>query len=149
MLLNKERDDLSKEGYVIIALFLEMIYGCEVIAYQMSDALDRIGAKGTLFQKKKQALNNARKQADGLVRNLEIAFDETFSQIFNRITGREVLVTESVQALANDLIRLGLVYLSRGDGDPEKRARMQKALENFKPMPDINLDEMLKFFSIE
>lgn len=149
MLLNKEKDDLSQEGYVIIAIFLEMIYASNIIAYQMSDALDRLGCRGTLFQKKKQNLNQARKAVDGIIRNLEVSFDGTFSQIFNRMTGHEALVTESVQALANDVIRLLLVYFSRGDGDPDKRAKMQKALENFKPMPDINLNELLKFFQIK
>lgn len=148
-LLNEDCSDMSQEGYVIMAIFLEMIYGCEIIAYQMSDALDRIGAKGTLFQTRKQNLNQARRSMDGIVRNLETAFDGTFDQVFNRLTGKEVLVTESVQALANDMIRLMLVYFSRGDGDPDKRKNMQKALENFKPMPNIDLNKLLKFFKVE
>ena len=80
-ILNKDKTDFSAEVLVQLAIMLECVYAAELIAYKVSGTLDRHGYVGTLFQRRKQCLNNARRKVEAIIRDLEVAFDETFDKI--------------------------------------------------------------------
>lgn len=144
-LLNDKMDDLSREAMVQFGVMLQCIWASEIIAYRMSDSLRYIGAKGTLVQNKKMHLNQARRKVQSLIRDLEIAFDEDFTSIFEK----DSKYTDAVSYMANDIIVLLMIYYSRGDGDDVKKDRMKQALLNFKPIEDIDLVEILKYYNFE
>lgn len=119
-----------------------------MIAYKVSRSLDAYGVQGSLFQKRKQALNNARRGLQEVIRQLEIAFDESIDQVFvneKQLTGQY----GAFQKLASDTLQMLLIYHARGEGDQEKRDRMKKALLNFKPESTIDLDAIMKYYDFK
>ena len=80
----------------------------ELIAYKVSGTLDRNGYVGTLFQRRKQCLNSARRKVEAIIRDLEVAFDETFDKIAG-CQGDAVDRTDFLQAMANDVVELLLI----------------------------------------
>lgn len=142
-LLNKEKNDLSPEGYIYLAIILEMAYALQIMGFRMADAMDKIGAKGHLTQRKKAAFNDAKRHAQGLVNGLDVAFDGTFSKLYDNADGMSR--ADNIHGQANEIIRLLLIYMTRGDGEPEKRKRMQQALLNFKQDYPHDLAGLLKF----
>lgn len=147
-LTNKEGNDLSPEGYIQLALCLEMVYAMQIMGYRMSNALDSIGARGNFFQKKKMAFNKARTQFDSFLKNLDVAFDGIFDDIFFR-EGNAGERSDELQKLANDVIRILLVWSSRLDGTDEKRKKLEKALLNFKQTSSFDLPAMFKFYNFK
>lgn len=150
-LLNDTNTDLSNEMIVQLAIVLEMVLGAEIICYRCARSFDAINAKGIFFQEKKRSINNARKSIENCISQLEMGFDGMFEKVWNKIPGQQAKRCDAMQWLANDVIKLLLIYYSRADSDIEKRKRMQKALLNFKPDAEtsFNLDEMLKYYNIE
>lgn len=145
---NKDTNDFSYEVLVQLGVMLEAIWGGEMIAYKVSRTLDAYGVQGSLFQKRKQALNNARRGLQEVIRQLEIAFDESIDQVFvneKQLTGQY----GAFQKLASDTLQMLLIYHARGEGDQEKRDRMKKALLNFKPESTIDLDAIMKYYDFK
>ena len=56
--------------------------------------------------------------------------------------------TDFVQAMANDVVQLLLIYFGRSDGDMERKDKMKKALLNFKPIKEVNLDALMEYYKI-
>ena len=147
-ILNKDKTDFSAEVLVQLAIMLECVYAAELIAYKVSATLDRNGYVGTLFQRRKQCLNNARRKVEAIIRDLEVAFDETFDKIAG-CQGDAVDRTDFLQAMANDVVELLLIYFARSDGDMQKKQNMKKALINFKPVKGIDLDAIMEYYKIK
>lgn len=147
-LLNEDNTDFSNEIMVQLAIMLECTYAAELIAYRVSRDLDNSRIKETLFQKKKQLFNRARTKTQEIIRDLEVSLDGTFADIQKRNFER-FGNTDYVQGLANDILQVLLIYYARSDGDPETRKRMKKALANFKPNPEIDLGELMKYYKFE
>lgn len=134
---------------VQLAICLEAVYAAEIICYKMSDTLDRRGYINTLFQKRKQSFNKARRMLQEIIRNLEVAFDNTFYNITGKGDGHDIARADFLHGTANDLVELLLIYFARGDGDQQKKDNMKKALRNFKPTLDIDLDAIMKFYDFK
>ena len=113
----------------------------------VSNTLDHNGYVGTLFQRKKQCLNNARRKIESIIRDLEYAFDKTFDDIVYR-PGETISRTDFVQAMANDVVQLLLIYFGRSDGDMVRKDKMKKALLNFKPIKEVDLDALMEYYKI-
>lgn len=77
ILINDSGTDFSAEGYAALGVLLEMVWGIQTMGARMARALDEIGARNCLVQRKKQAFNDAKKSINGLLKGLEAAFDET------------------------------------------------------------------------
>ena len=147
-ILNKDKTDFSAEVLVQLAIMLECVYAAELIAYKVSGPLDRNGYVGTLFQRRKQCLNNARRKVEAIIRDLEVAFDETFDKIAG-CQGDAVDRVDFLQAMANDVVELLLIYFARSDGDMIKKQNMKKALLNFKPVKGIDLEAIMDYYKIK
>ena len=147
-ILNKDKTDFSAEVLVQLAIMLECVYAAELIAYKVSSTLDRNGYVGTLFQRRKQCLNNARRKVEAIIRDLEVAFDETFDKIAG-CQGDAVDRVDFLQAMANDVVELLLIYFARSDGDMVKKQNMKKALLNFKPVKNIDLEAIMDYYKIK
>ena len=147
-ILNKDKTDFSAEILVQLAIILLAVYAAELIAYKVSGTLDRNGYVGTLFQRRKQCLNNARRKVEAIIRDLEVAFDETFDKIAG-CQGDAVDRVDFLQAMANDVVELLLIYFARTDGDMVKKQNMKKALLNFKPVKNIDLDAIMDYYKIK
>lgn len=147
-LLNKEKNDISDDLYISLGIMLECVWAAEIIAYRIAETMDSIKAKGTLVQEKKQCLNKARRMNQDMIRNLEIAFDDTFNMCG---AGRNEggLFMDEIQECANDIVKLLLIYYARGDGDWERKDKMKAALLNFKPVKDVDLSGLLKYFNLQ
>ena len=115
---------------------------------QGGGTLDRHGYVGTLFQRRKQCLNNARRKVEAIIRDLEVAFDETFDKIAG-CQGDAVDRVDFLQAMANDVVELLLIYFARTDGDMVKKQNMKKALLNFKAVKNIDLDAIMEYYKIK
>ena len=147
-ILNKDKTDFSAEVLVQLAIMLECVYAAALIAYKVSGTLDRHGYVGTLFQRRKQCLNNARRKVEAIIRDLEVAFDETFDKIAG-CQGDAVDRVDFLQAMANDVVELLLIYFARTDGDMVKKQNMKKALLNFKAVKNIDLDAIMDYYKIK
>lgn len=151
ILINDDFTDLSAEGYAALGVLLEMVWGIQTMGARMSAALDAIGARNCLVQRKKQAFNEAKRCANGLLRGLEAAFDETFEYAMCRVPKGTAERTAALQAYADDIVRLLILYYSRVDGDPEgtdKRKRVHRAVANFKAVPGFDADALIQFFKM-
>lgn len=149
ILVNKEGNDLSNEGYVTLAVLLEMMWAADIMSYQIADAMHRLGQRTSLVQRKRYHFNQARKEIERFTSHLEVAFDDTFNSVFQMVAGECTDRTNQVQYIANDIIDILLIYFSRGDGNPEKRTQMKKALLNFKETEGIDLNGLRKFFKFD
>lgn len=148
-IVNKDKSDFSLEVMVQLAICLEAVYAAEIICYRMADRLDHSNYINTLFQRRKQSFNKARKMLQEIIRNLEIAFDDTFSNITGKKDGNDIKRADFLHGTANDIVELLLIYFARGDGDQTKKDNMKKALMNFKPNLDIDLDAIMKFYDFK
>lgn len=50
--------------------------------------------------------------------------------------------------MANDVVQLLLIYFARSDGDMERKDKMKKALLNFKPIKEVDLDALMVYYKI-
>ena len=152
ILINDSGTDLSAEGYAALGVLLEMVWGIQTMGARMARALDEIGARNCLVQRKKQAFNDAKKSINGLLKGLEAAFDETFNYVMCRVPESIAERTEALQSYADDIVRLLILYYSRVDGDPQgndKRQRVHKAIANFKPVPGFDAEALIRFFKMQ
>lgn len=149
LLLKEDFSDLSQEGYLALTAMLLDVWVAETIAYQMSEALEALGAKGTLVQQKKLYLNSARRKVEGMCKDLEHAFDGTFEKAFTLVKGEEMKRGEIIQELAAFILGLEIVALTRDDGSDEKLASMIKAIRNFKQDSELDTDALLRFFKLQ
>lgn len=151
ILINDSGTDLSAEGYAALGVLLEMIWGVQTMGIKMANALDRIGARNCLVQRKKQAFNDAKKSINGLLKGLEVAFDETFNYAMCRVPEGTLERTEALQSYADDIVRLLILYYSRVDGSPDgmdKRERVHRAIANFKAVPGFDAEALIRFFKM-
>lgn len=151
ILINDSGNDLSAEGYAALGVLLEMVWGIQTMGARMARALDEIGARNCLVQRKKQAFNDAKKSINGLLKGLEAAFDETFNYAMCRVPEGTLERTEALQSYADDIVRLLILYYSRVDGSPdgkEKRARIHRAVANFNAVPGFDAEALIRFFKM-
>lgn len=137
---------MSDDLYIALGIMLECVWASEIIAYRIARTMDSIKAKKTLVQEKKQSLNKARRMVEDIIRNLENAFDDTFNTCGK---GENGYYTDEIQYCANDIVKLLLIYYARGDGDWERKDKMKAALLNFKPLKDVDLLGLLKYFNLQ
>lgn len=152
ILINEAGDDLSAEGYAALGVLLEMVWGIQTMGARMAAALDKIGVRNCLVQRKKHAFNEAKKSVNGLLKGLEAAFDETFNYAMCRVPEGMAERTEALQSYADDIVRLLILYYSRVDGDPQgndKRRRIHKAVANFKAVPGFDAEALTRFFKMQ
>ena len=152
ILINEECTDLSAEGYAALGVVLEMVWGVQTMGVKMAKALDRIGARNCLVQRKKQAFNEAKKNINALLKGLEATFDETFDHVMCRVPEGTLERTEALQSYADDIVRLLILYYSRVDGSPDgmdKRERVHKAIANFKAVPGFDAEALIRFFRMQ
>ena len=152
ILINNDCTDFSAEGYAALGVLLEMVWGIQTMGARMAKALDRIGARNCLVQRKKQAFNDAKKSINGLLKGLEAAFGETFNYAMCRVPEGTLERTEALQSYADDIVRLLILYYSRVDGTldgMEKRARIHRAVANFKPVPGFDAEALIRFFKMQ
>lgn len=147
-ILNENKVDFSNEIMIQLAIMLEAVYAAEIIGYKVSRTLDSSGFINSLFQKRKQKFRAGRQKIEGLIKDFEVAFDDTFDRIIAR-PGKEMLRANHLQLIANDIVQLLLIYHSRGDGNQDKKDQMKKALMNFKPLDDIDLDAIMKYYKFK
>lgn len=151
ILINDSGTDLSAEGYAALGVLLEMVWGIQTMGARMARTLDAIGARNCLVQRKRQAFNDAKKNINGLLKGLEAAFDETFDYAMCRVPEGMAERTEALQSYADDIVRLLILYYSRVDGSPdgmEKRARIHRAVANFKAVPGFDAEALIRFFKM-
>jgi len=144
-LINEDRTDLSLEAMVVVAAVMNMVYGAEIAGF------DKIGAKGTLVQEKKRALNAARRHCQGMITQLEMAFDVSFDKLVYR-EGAEYAGQrdQEFHALAAEILELVLVFLSISEGmEHDKRRNIFKMMRNFKTPSPVDLVELLKYFKFK
>jgi hypothetical protein len=150
LIVNRECTDLSAEGYAALAVLVEMVWAVQTLGHRMAYALDLIGARNCLVQKKKQAFNKAKTDVMGLLRGLEVAFDTTFDYATCRVKGEEAERTELLQRYADDILHLSLLFYSRVDGeDGDKKARVFRAISNFKQIPGFDAEALMSFFKLQ
>ena len=147
-ILNENKVDFSNEIMIQLAIMLEAVYAAEIIGYKESRTLDSSGFINSLFQKRKQKFRAGRQKIESLIKDFEVAFDDTFDRIIAR-PGEEMLRANHLQLIANDIVQLLLIYHSRGDGNQDKKDQMKKALMNFKPLDDIDLDAIMKYYKFK
>ena len=147
-ILNENKVDFSNEIMIQLAIMLEAVYAAEIIGYKVSRTLDTSGFVNSLFQKRKQKFRAGRQKIESLIKDFEVAFDDTFDRIIAR-PGEEMLRANHLQLIANDIVQLLLIYHSRGDGNQDKKDQMKKALMNFKPLDDIDLDAIMKYYKFK
>ena len=147
-ILNENKVDFSNEIMIQLAIMLEAVYAAEIIGYKVSRTLDSSGFINSLFQKRKQKFRAGRQKIESLIKDFEVAFDDTFDRIIAR-PGEEMLRANHLQLIANDIVQLLLIYHSRGDGDQDKKDQMKRALRNFKPLKDIDLDAIMKYYKFD
>lgn len=147
-ILNENKVDFSNEIMIQLAIMLEAVYAAEIIGYKVSRTLDSSGFINSLFQKRKQKFRAGRQKIESLIKDFEVAFDDTFDRIIAR-PGEEMLRANHLQLIANDIVQLLLIYHSRGDGNQDKKDQMKKALMNFKPLDDIDLDAIMKYYKFK
>lgn len=152
ILVDFENNDFSLEGYTALASCLCMIYGAEIAAYRCAETLDAIGAKNTLFQSKKRALNNARRLQQQVISQLEIAFDGVFDHIVTRMGPKYVAQRDAeTHALAVEVLKLVIIFVAKSEGmDHDKRQNIFKMLMNFKSgAPELDLEGLIKYFKFD
>ena len=152
ILINDSGTDLSVEGYAALGVLLEMVWGIQTMGARMAKALDRIGARNCLVQRKKHAFNEAKKNINAFLKGLEVAFDETFNYAMCRVPEGMAERTEALQSYADDIVRLLILYYSRVDGAPDgndKRERVHKAIANFKAVPGFDSEALIRFFKMQ
>lgn len=147
-ILNENKVDFSNEIMIQLAIMLEAVYAAEIIGYKVSRTLDSSGFINSLFQKRKQKFRAGRQKIESLIKDFEVAFDDTFDRIIAR-PGEEMLRANHLQLIANDIVQLLLIYHSRGDGNQDKKDQMKKALMNFKPLDDIDLDAIMEYYKFK
>lgn len=102
------------------------------------------------MQRKKQAFNDSKKAVTALLRGLEVAFDTTFDYATCRVKGEEAERTELLQRYADDLLHLSLLFYSRVDGeDEDKKARVFRAISNFKQIQGFDAEALMGFFKLQ
>lgn len=106
ILINDSGNDLSAEGYAALGVVLEMVWGVQTMGVKMAKALDRIGARNCLVQRKKQAFNDAKKSINGLLKGLEAAFDETFNYAMCRVPSAGRKPKEDKAVASPELVEL-------------------------------------------
>ena len=154
ILIKEDFSDLSLEGYTTMASLMAMVYAAEIVAYRVADALEAIGSRKNFYQEKKKALNQARKNAAGIITGLETAFDTDFDEVVLK-DGMEMAGTRDAEfhALAGEILKLTLIFLAKSEGmEYGKRQNMFKMLMNFKGGEggkDIDLPALLRFFKIK
>lgn len=150
----KDRDrwlDAGISETAALGVLLEMVWGIQTMGARMAKAHDRIGARNCLVQRKKQAFNDAKKSINAFLKGLEAAFDETFNYAMCRVPEGTLERTEALQSYADDIVRLLILYYSRVDGSPdgkEKRARIHRAVANFKAVPGFDAEALIRFFKM-
>jgi hypothetical protein len=151
LLVNEACDDLSAEGYAALGLLVEMVWAIQTMGSKMARALDLIGARHCLVQRKKQAFNDAKRQMDAVLKGLEVAFEDTFNYAMCHVPEKIAERTEALQTYADDIVRLLLLYYSRVDGcgDKDKVRRIHRALANFKSMPGYDAEALINFFKMQ
>jgi len=154
ILINKDFTDYSLEGYASLATLMGMVYGAEILAYRVSEALEQIGSRQNWYQDKKRALNLAKKQVNGLISNLETAFDKDFSDVVMKEGTEEAGRRDAeFHALAAEILKLDLLFMVKSEGmDHEKRQNIFKMLSNFKGgegSKEIDLQGLLKFYRFD
>lgn len=73
----------------------------------------------------------------------------THASLFSGIGGAEIAA--ALQSYADDIVRLLILYYSRVDGSPdgkEKRARIHRAVANFKVVPGFDAEALIRFFKM-
>ena len=148
-LVNESQDDYSKDVLLQAMILLEIVYAGELICYKIARDLKLGGYVDSLFQTKKKALKSALDKIEKANAELRYAFDEKFDKIVNKIPGEESFAYKYIQKNANDILQLLLIYFARGDGDQAKKDSMKKALMNFKPNPDYNLEGILQYYNFK
>lgn len=145
-ILEKGGHTYSKDLRLSIGLLLYSIWASEIVCYRIAESMDLLKAKNTFTQRRKQSLNRARRMVLQIIRDMGIAFDDDFALVAQTEKG----YMDNVQENANDILKLLLIYFSRGDGDWEKKDKMKLALLNFKPNPEgYNIVELLKYFNLK
>lgn len=139
------KDQFSREMFILLGVMMYNIWVAELIAYRMSDTMDSLKQKHQICQDKKHHLNKFRRMLMDMKRSLEIVFDVNY----NAVADDNLSNYDEMLEIANDLARMELIYLGRGDGEPEKKDRMKQALLNFKPLPDVDVDEIIKYFNLK
>lgn len=148
-ILNERGDDFSMEIILQLAICLHVVYAAEIICYKIARTLDLSGYVKSLFQRRKQSFNKARLGLQDVIKNLEVAFDDTFDKIMFKEAGEENMRQNYLLGAANDLVEFLLIYYSRGDGSQEKKDRMKKALMNFKQTQDFDLEAIRKYYDFK
>lgn len=148
-ILNERGDDFSMEIILQLAICLHVVYAAEIICYKIARTLDLSGYVESLFQRRKQSFNKARLGLQDVIKNLEVAFDDTFDKIMFKEAGEENMRQNHLLGAANDLVEFLLIYYSRGDGSQEKKDRMKKALMNFKQTQDFDLEAIRKYYDFK
>lgn len=150
LLVNGEGNDLSAEGYALLALLMELVWAVQTTGCKMSAALDRIGARGCLVQRKKQAFNDARRHLDGLLKGLMAAFEGTFDYAMCHVASQAAERTEDIQRVADHIVRLVILFTSRVDTtDPAEAERVLKAVSNFKDRGWFDCEALLSFVKMQ
>lgn len=142
---NQTQDEFSNEIFILHGVMMYNIWVSELIAYRLSTTMDSLAQRNQICQEKKHHLNKYRRMLMDMQKSLEVVFDVNF----NSIAKVDPSYYEEMEKNANDLARLQLIYLGRGDYDWEKRDRMKQALLNFKPLPDVDVEEILKYFNLK
>lgn len=155
-LMNEEMTDFSEEGLILFAIALENVYAAQLVMERIVRAMDRIGKQnGPMkltgwIKDRMKYMNQAKDHSHKLLATLNAGYDDIFARIYNKVPDEAAKRFNDLQWLANDIVKLLLIYMSRTDYSGEKRSRMKKALLNFKPdNPDIDLKGLMEYFNFE
>lgn len=154
ILIKDDISDFTPEGYTTLASLMALVYAGEILAYRVSDSLDAMGYRSTVFHKRKRALNTARRQIQGAISNLETAFDVDFEDIvFGDPAEDSAKKDAEFHALAAETLKLALIFMAKSEGmEYGKRQNIFRMMMNFKGGPaseKINLSALLTYFKFE
>lgn len=143
-LLNKEQNEFSDEFLMLMAIVAYCIYGAELVMYKAARTCDLEGLRDCFFQKNKARVTAAADNFRKLLVNLE-AFDGWFDKIQR---GR-VDYCNFVQKCSADVVTLLILYFSRTENHPERRADIFKAIRQLPVDDSADWEEVLKYFNIK
>lgn len=151
ILIKDDISDFTPEGYTTLATMMSLVYAGEILAYRVTDSLEAMGCRNTIFHKRKKSLNTARRQMQSAIANLETAFDGDFDDIvFNGPVEGAAKRDAEFHALAAETLKLALIFMAKSEGmEYGKRQNIFKMMGNFKGGENIDLQGILKFFRFD
>ena len=139
--MNDKGDDLSPDMLLNIGVMLAFIQGAERICNILNRKVTAQRYTVKLLRENKQAFNEAARVA----KRLQYILDNYFTGPFDKIESTAERCN-AMTDLSLIMVRMGLAYLSKIDKDNKNIDRCLKKVMEYKGLPEIHIDELLKMY---